>query len=235
MLIFHFLFIISSTSGMSDQSSPSLTRRHSFLTFSKSNNILRRTKSSRSSSYEIPRSYSEFDVIANESIRFESNPYIQLLSQYCLLKQLFPDFPSTMLSNLLLREMGQSKIVANSLIEKGWIPDKSDRLSYLTEIPSDLFQCKYYWGKYTPSFLLELTKSSPGSYITALNENNQFIMCFINQNNECLVESVTSPKIANYQKQLYCLSNPLSRPSSIPILHLAPALLKPSRTFSPIQ
>ena len=220
---------------MTDPSSPSLTRRHSFLTFPTSNNILRKTKSLRYSSSQIKRSYSEFDAIVTESIRIECNPYIQLLSQYCLLKQLFPDFPSTMLSNLLLREKGQSKIVANSLIEKGWIPDKYDRLSYLTEIPSDLLQCKYYWGKYSPSFLIELQKSSRGSYFTALSENNQFIICFTNRNNECLVESMTSPKITSYQKQIYNLSNPLSRPSTVPILNLAPALIKPARTYSPIK
>ena len=76
-----------------------------------------------------------------------NDPYIKLLSQFCLLKQLFPDFPTKMLTALLLKEEGAGKKVAKSLIKKGWNPTSDKILMYLSKSSSEVFCCNYYWGK----------------------------------------------------------------------------------------
>ena len=76
-----------------------------------------------------------------------NDPYIKLLSQFCLLKQLFPDFPTKMLTTLLLKEEGAGKKVAKSLIKKGWNPTSDKILMYLSKSSSEVFCCNYYWGK----------------------------------------------------------------------------------------
>jgi len=153
----------------------------------------------------------------------DDNPYFKLFSQFCLLKQLFPDFPTSMLSILLLREDGQAKIVAKGLMKRGWKTENKALIEKLTEQSSDLLTCGYYWGELTDSYLDQLIKNPIGSFFTALDERNNFIVCYVDDEGG-IIEECESPILVEAQKQLYQLKNPLQRPGNLPLIRLAPAL-----------
>ena len=164
-----------------------------------------------------------------------NDPYIKLLSQFCLLKQVFPDFPTKMLTALLLKEEGAGKNVATTLIEKGWQPSVVRNLAYLSKRSSEVFCCNYYWGKLDEKYLDVLDNSPPGSYLSVVDEKNKFMCCFKNQQGKRVIEENVSPILMDIYLTLNGLDNPLIRPKDIPLIQLAPALQTPTRKYFKIN
>ena len=180
--------------------------------------------------HSVPGSAHKQDIKL-EYLLQSNDPYIKLLSQFCLLKQLFPDFPTKMLTTLLLKEQGAGKIVATTLIEKGWHPSVARNLAYLSKRSSEVFCCDYYWGKLDEKYLNILDNSPPGSYFSVVDEKNKFMCCFKNQEGKRVLEENASPILMDIYLTLNGLNNPLTRPKDIPLIQLAPALQAPSRNY----
>merc|ERR1712130_749421 len=79
------------------------------------------------------------------------DPNTLFLDEYDRLQALFPDFPSPMMKNLLLRESGRGALVYQQLTSRGWNParkpSKRDRLARET---NSLFEVSYFWGLWRP-------------------------------------------------------------------------------------
>ena len=157
--------------------------------------------------------------------RPRSMPGSSLLVQFYYLKQMFPDFPSGMILNLLFREDGNAKQVYKFLTNNGWKSQLPSSVPLLVDSPSALFTTKYYWGIFSESFMDILKQSPKGSFFTAVNDDGHFLLCF-RISEQVLRKPIIAPNVSPESLELYSLNNPLSRPSSIKAAKLVPQLFQ---------
>ena len=144
------------------------------------------------------------------------DPKIELITQFNLLQQVFPDFPSKMLSILFFREDGNSQQLAKKLIcNYGWKPSSTDSLSLLIDEYNIIFTTDYFWGKFKSEYLSKLKKARVGSYFTAINDNDEYIVCFISQDKTLSELKILQPNIPDNISNDYSMDFPLTRPSCI--------------------
>ena len=128
-----------------------------------------------------------------------------------------------MLCNLLLREEGNARHVAQSLVHCGWKPDENLQ-SCLSDKANILLTLNYYWGLFEPEYIKKLKKCSVGTYFSAMINNEEFVIYFVNHKKEIVSKTTNSPFISESYKRVFSLQYPLNRPSFIPMLNLVPFL-----------
>jgi len=158
--------------------------------------------------------------------RPRSMPGSSLLVQYYYLKQIFPDFPCGMILNLLFREDGNAKQVYKFLTNNGWKSQLPSSVPMLVDSPSALFTTKYYWGIFSETYMDILKQSPIGSFLTAVNDNGHFLLCFRISTEQVLRKPISTPNISPESLELYSLNNPISRPASIKAAKLVPQLFQ---------
>lgn len=149
----------------------------------------------------------------------------RLATMHLLLQTMFDDFPSNMLQTLLLREEGNAKAVAKSLVYRGWKP-RSQYMKSLHETPCKLLQIKYFWGKWKAEYGATLRTQPTGTYVSAFY-NKKPVICYVDNDGELIMKRIPFPMIIETQRREMLLSEPLSRPSSIKLPDLVPRLLLP--------
>ena len=148
-----------------------------------------------------------------------------LCDQYTLLHSIFCEFPVNMLKILFIRENGNARMIAKNLIDKGWKPHDEFLIKSLSTITLDLLSVKYYWGELTQEYKKTLESSPVGTFFSAYNSNtNEFVICFVNHKHKVLETRSDHPNVTPNHYLIFSLKKPLSRPSCIPIMNLAPFL-----------
>ena len=162
------------------------------------------------------------DSLSSNSTTSSHEPRLHILTQYCLLQQCFPQFPNSMITNLLFREDGNAKHVAKFLMNNGWKPYSNNFLSILSNEPNVIFTTLYFWGKLKPEYLPELRNSPVGSYFTVTDVNEEYHLCFIGCNRKLFQQKISCPYITHEIEELHSLDNPLTRPVHIVVTDLVP-------------
>ena len=139
----------------------------------------------------------------------------RLIADYQMLVYSFPEFPEAMLKALVIREQGNMKMVAIYLLERGW-GKPSPLLDVISNTENTHFTVHYFWGELTPSHIDKLKKQPAGSYFTALTLPKTYALYRINGQGEVQTEYLESPDIVGVPLDMTKLTNPLTRPRSIP-------------------
>ena len=148
----------------------------------------------------------------------------KLTGMKILMNNMFPNFPDSMLQVLILREDGNTKNTAKSLIKRGWKP-QSKHLKSLHKNPCPLLQIPYYWGTWKTEYIQKLKRKPNGTYITCVVKSKPMI-CFV-KDKQIFMQQVVYPLIdPEYIIELN-LSSPLERLSSISLIDLIPRISKP--------
>ena len=145
----------------------------------------------------------------------ENQNLYQLRYQFFILIHMFPDFPKKLMKILYLREQGNTKVVVQQLVAKGWSPSKfPDTISTSSH---DFLSIDYFWGDLKYSYVKKLRMGAPGSYFTARKEDKTYIICYLSFRRTMVCKETSSPLVQESHRKLFSLSIPLPRPSSIPI------------------
>ena len=189
-----------------------------------SNKIMK--KKIKPHSFTVQKTSSGFTKVQTNTKEI-GNSIVQLRYQFNLLTQIFPTVSSKTLRILLLAEDGQSLTVAKNLLTDGNDYLRVDLIELLTDEPSPCLDCQFYWGKLKPSYITILRESPPGSYFTALNECDKFVICFKSKScHRSYVETIFSPNNVFAHKNQHFLSNPMPRPLYVTNNDLVPGLKK---------
>merc|ERR1712100_504012 len=148
----------------------------------------------------------------------------KLTGMKLLMNNMFPKFPDSMLQVLILREDGNTKNTAKSLIKRGWKPQRK-HLKSLHKYPCPLLQIPYYWGTWKTEYIQKLKRKPNGTYITCVVKSKPMI-CFV-KDKQIFMQQVVYPLVdPEYIIELN-LSSPLERLSSISLIDLIPRISKP--------
>ena len=175
-------------------------------------------------SFTIQKTSSGFTKVEMDPVN-RVNPYLHLIGQFTLLHQIFPTVSSIKLRVLLFQEDGKSMTVAKQLIKEGCDYSRVDLIKCLADSPSEFLDCHHYWGKLKPFYITTLRESPPGSYFSALNECDKFVICYkCKESSRSYVETVFSPKDIKNLISRYSLSKPIPRPLFVTNEDLVPGL-----------
>ena len=148
----------------------------------------------------------------------------KLTGMKLLMNNMFPKFPDSMLQVLILREDGNTKNTAKSLIKRGWKPQRK-HLKSLHKYPCPLLQIPYYWGTWKTEYIQKLKRKPNGTYITCVVKTKPMI-CYI-KDKKLIMQQVSYPLVDSESILELNLSYPLSRPASVSLLDLIPRITKP--------
>mmetsp|Transcript_38983 Transcript_38983/g.66867 ORF Transcript_38983/g.66867 Transcript_38983/m.66867 type:complete len:243 (+) Transcript_38983:183-911(+) len=146
------------------------------------------------------------------------NPYRKLMSDMNTLAYLFPEFPESMMKILIIREKGNTKNVAEFLVNRGWGEDNSI-IQNLSSTISPHIEIEYFWGLDNPKYLRCLKGKETGTFFTTFSHKCQYIMHFVNHCGDVESIVVSSPSVFTQPSGAFhvSLSSAIKRPHKIPL------------------
>ena len=148
----------------------------------------------------------------------------KLTGMKILMNNMFPNFPDSMLQVLILREDGNTKNTAKSLIKRGWKPQRK-HLKSLHKNPCPLLQIPYYWGTWKTEYIQKLKRKPNGTYITCVVKSKPTI-CFV-KDKQIFMQQILYPSVNTDCIIKFNLSSPLKRLDSISLIDLIPRISNP--------
>merc|ERR1712130_333141 len=109
------------------------------------------------------------------------SPSDVLLFDMQLLEHMAVGFPRVMIRTLVARA-GNSREVCKYLRERGWISGEQEVMDRLSCSPHDHYSTPYFWGQYDTAYQTAMDKAPPGSFLTALEEGNRYVLIFKRNN-----------------------------------------------------
>ena len=161
------------------------------------------------------------------------SPLESTVSQFNLLRLLYPNFPVPMLKSIFVKESGSGFATHKILQEYGWTTVKvmAPLVPQLTKNTSDHLSVPYFWGMAKPSHKAALSrKGQPGSFLTVIHSdpvagtNSLYAIWYLTAEREVVERVVGMPSVPDLIQKYLLLNEGFMRPNSIHQYDLLPFL-----------